>query len=262
MSALNPVTANRLAALRQKSGLSQEQLADKLGVSCEAISNWENAASDPDAGHLIEMANLYRVSLDDLLMDEPDAAEDAALASETDEAEEEQPGKTEGGSMWQCQGSDGRIDWKTFPYPVVVTLVYLLIGFLFGLWHPGWLLFLTIPLYYTAISPKGGFDLNRIPYPLLVSILYVVAGFAIRFWHPGWLIFLTIPLYYTLAGQVIREKANRILTELLLIGVVYLIGTSLGHMFQLWLAIPALAFIVIVAIRERAIRAPGKTRPE
>jgi len=36
----------------------------------------------------------------------------------------------------------------SFPYPLVVVIVYLFIGFLLDLWHPGWVLFLTIPFYY------------------------------------------------------------------------------------------------------------------
>jgi hypothetical protein len=39
-----------------------------------------------------------------------------------------------------------------FPYPVFVTLVYLTIGCVFNWWHPTWLLFLTIPLYYPLVA--------------------------------------------------------------------------------------------------------------
>ena len=35
-----------------------------------------------------------------------------------------------------------------FCYPVLVTLVYLILGFALSWWHPGWILFLTIPVYY------------------------------------------------------------------------------------------------------------------
>lgn len=39
-----------------------------------------------------------------------------------------------------------------FPYPVFITLVYLTIGCVFNWWHPTWLLFLTIPLYYPLVA--------------------------------------------------------------------------------------------------------------
>jgi transcriptional regulator with XRE-family HTH domain len=257
---LNIEIANRIAALRERNGLSQEQLADRLGVSSQEIAKWERAESSPDTDKLVALAKLYQVSLDELLNPDPqaepgaDGASGEGRATEPDEENgEERQGDAPGGGVWRFQRADGRMDLKVFPYPVLVTLVYLLIGFLLDLWHPGWMLFLTIPVYYTAISPNGGFDLNRVPFPLLVTILYLVAGFARNFWHPGWLMFLTIPLYYTLAGRVIQEKVNRVLVELMLVGVIYLIGASLGHWFQLWLVVPALAFIVLTTIRERRV---------
>ena len=39
-------------------------------------------------------------------------------------------------------------------YALAVNLVFLLTGFLLGNWHPGWLLYLTIPFYYTLINPS------------------------------------------------------------------------------------------------------------
>ena len=40
---------------------------------------------------------------------------------------------------------------KNFPFPTVVIIVYLCLGFFLHLWHPGWLIFLLIPLYYAMI---------------------------------------------------------------------------------------------------------------
>ena len=39
-----------------------------------------------------------------------------------------------------------------FAYPVLVTLIYLCLGFFGSLWHPGWIVFLTIPLYYSLVA--------------------------------------------------------------------------------------------------------------
>ena len=64
---MNIEIANRLAELRKKSGLSQEQLAEKLGLSRQAVSKWERAEASPDTDNLICLAKLYNVSLDDLL---------------------------------------------------------------------------------------------------------------------------------------------------------------------------------------------------
>ncbi len=64
---MNIEIANRLIELRKKSGLSQEELAAKLGLSRQAVSKWERAEASPDTDNLICLAKLYGVSLDNLL---------------------------------------------------------------------------------------------------------------------------------------------------------------------------------------------------
>ncbi|MEA4998292.1 MAG: hypothetical protein VB087_02775 [Candidatus Limiplasma sp.] len=75
-------------------------------------------------------------------------------------------------------------------YPVFITILYLVLGFLFQLWHPGWLLFLTIPLYY--MKPKT--EADRWLNPVMITLIYLVLGFFFNLWHPGWMIFLAIPV--------------------------------------------------------------------
>ena len=90
---MNIEIANRLVNLRKKNGLSQEQLAAKLGLSRQAVSKWERAEASPDTDNLICLAKLYGVSLDDLLnTDEP--VEDIAREQEEKRAEEEKKEET------------------------------------------------------------------------------------------------------------------------------------------------------------------------
>ena len=58
---------NRLYQYRRKSGLSQEELAAKLGVSRQAVSKWESGASDPSTTNLMALAKLFGVSAEELL---------------------------------------------------------------------------------------------------------------------------------------------------------------------------------------------------
>ena len=60
-------TADRLVELRKRKGCSQEELADKLAVSRQAISNWERAEALPDTENLIALARLYGITLDELV---------------------------------------------------------------------------------------------------------------------------------------------------------------------------------------------------
>lgn len=52
---------------RVQSGFTQEDVAEKINVSRQTISNWENEKSYPDIISVIELSNLYSISLDDLL---------------------------------------------------------------------------------------------------------------------------------------------------------------------------------------------------
>lgn len=70
------ILADKITEERKKNGWSQEELAEKLGVSRQAVSKWESAGATPDLQRVILMANLFEVSTDYLLMDElePDNA--------------------------------------------------------------------------------------------------------------------------------------------------------------------------------------------
>lgn len=57
----------KLYELRRAAGLSQEQLAERLGVSRQAVSKWESSAAQPELSKLVELSRLYGVSVDELL---------------------------------------------------------------------------------------------------------------------------------------------------------------------------------------------------
>lgn len=61
--------SEKIRELRRKSGLSQEELADKLDVSRQAVSKWETGAAVPTTDTLVDLADLFSVSLDYLLRD-------------------------------------------------------------------------------------------------------------------------------------------------------------------------------------------------
>ena len=73
---MNLKIANRLVQLRKEHGLSQDALADKLGVSRQAISKWERGEAAPDTDNFIALAELYNVTLDSLLGYEKGARSD------------------------------------------------------------------------------------------------------------------------------------------------------------------------------------------
>jgi len=66
----------KLMTLRKKASMSQEDLADRLGVSRQAISRWELGSTLPDAPNLLKLSDLFGVSIDYLLRDDYESERD------------------------------------------------------------------------------------------------------------------------------------------------------------------------------------------
>ncbi len=69
------ILADKIIAERKKNGWSQEELAERIGVTRQAVSKWEGAQTTPDLQKLLLMSNVFGVSADYLLKDEYDAPE-------------------------------------------------------------------------------------------------------------------------------------------------------------------------------------------
>ena len=61
---------NNLFQARKRAGLSQEQVAEKLGVARQTISKWELGETTPEMDKLIIMSELYNITLDELMKEE------------------------------------------------------------------------------------------------------------------------------------------------------------------------------------------------
>ena len=78
------ILAEKITELRKKNGWSQEELAEKLDVSRQAVSKWESAQSVPDMNRVLLLSEVFGVSTDYLLKDElgEDASPEAPLREE------------------------------------------------------------------------------------------------------------------------------------------------------------------------------------
>lgn len=261
---MNIEIANRLVNLRKNNNLSQEALAEKLGISRQAVSKWERAEASPDTDNLILLSRLYGISLDELLKTDDEIprygtdlkrdtidSEFGALegssglesrnsgaegsgekADGTDQEEYVHVGfqgvhvKDKNGEVhvgWngihvddKKKGDNVHIDkngvyvngerydkeWffhhRHFPVFMVILIIYLAIGCIWSVWHPGWLLFLLVPIWYSLIEAIERKDASCFAYPVLMVLIFLMLGIFKYAWHPGWVVFLTIPLYYSL----------------------------------------------------------------
>ena len=64
---MNETIGNRIAKFRKAKGMTQEELANQLGVSSQAVSKWENDASCPDISLLPQLSRVLGVTTDELL---------------------------------------------------------------------------------------------------------------------------------------------------------------------------------------------------
>ena len=71
---------NKINQLRKLSGMTQEQLAEKLNVSRQTISKWESDSTSPDLESIVKISRIFHVSLDDLLKEG-----EAGVTNKTDE---------------------------------------------------------------------------------------------------------------------------------------------------------------------------------
>ena len=72
--------SEKIIRLRKGRGLSQEELAERLGVSRQAVSRWESGTALPDAGNLRQISRLFEVSADYLLDEEQESPKVPAAA--------------------------------------------------------------------------------------------------------------------------------------------------------------------------------------
>jgi transcriptional regulator with XRE-family HTH domain len=306
---MNIEIANRLVELRKKSGLSQEELAAKLGLSRQAVSKWERAEASPDTDNLICLAKLYGVSLDTLLntdesIDEivkeqvkseespksekgPEAGtassneDKSSKNAQTETPHPEQTGSEgvkdgdevhvdetgihfksgndtgsidrngvhieskDGGSVHidmsgiHVKDSSGQIHEGTGKFKIKVVssdekrerryhtiqalassvtvfvsvITYLLLGFFLPNaylgWGCSWIVFFLIPLVPSFVEALHKRSFTTFAYPVLVTAVYLLLGMIWGLWHPWWVLFISIPLYYILFEPIDKVIRNQ-----------------------------------------------------
>ena len=80
------ILADKIIQQRKKNGWSQEDLAEKVDVSRQAISRWENGTAFPDAQNLLRLSKLFLVTADYLLDDDAETRAEPPTAEEKPEA--------------------------------------------------------------------------------------------------------------------------------------------------------------------------------
>ena len=87
--------------------------------------------------------------------------------------------------------------------PIIALAVFLLFGFLKGLWHPAWIVFLLVPFMPIFLSLFDGGRRERIVafVSVVISVAYLLVGVLAKIWHPTWIAFFLIPITAILIGE-------------------------------------------------------------
>ncbi|MFA6843196.1 MAG: hypothetical protein WCR33_02235 [Bacilli bacterium] len=87
--------------------------------------------------------------------------------------------------------------------PLICTVVFLLLGFLADAWHPGWVVFIAIPIVPSLLYAFGENKKANILtiLTIIITIAYVVVGTVWGIWHPTWIAFLLIPIASIFIGR-------------------------------------------------------------
>lgn len=202
---MNIKLADRLVELRKANKLSQEALAEKLGLSRQAISKWERAEASPDTDNLIALAALYGISLDELLGNE--VVEEKATP--IPEKVIDEPEKV--GNVLTEKQIKGKKNLLKSPLLFLLAVaVYVGGGILLSvipiinvLWWAGmWTIFLLV-IGFALSSAAMYFEnqkivsivLSTLAAILYAVVFYVLAGVFLGLWGIAWIVFLAIPAY-------------------------------------------------------------------
>lgn len=256
---MNIKIANRLLEFRKRSGLSQEELAEKLNITRQSVSKWERAESAPDTDNLIELAKIYGVTLDDLLnVDKPmeqtseKVIEEVKITNsgiflesncfEDNKGDniiisDERAGKKYEGSDDEVVRNldelfikkngekiklseakeifgekDNSIKTKNFVSTfngiliLVIVLTYILLcSFNIQDFGKFWIIFVSYPMFTSLVEAIAYKNASKFAYPVFVTVVFLILGMYFDMWHPTWIVYITIPIYYSIL-KIFKKK--------------------------------------------------------
>ena len=237
---------NNLYALRRKAGLSQEELAEKLGVSRQAVSKWERGEAYPDTENLIVISEMFSVTIDDLLKsdnisaDDSDTTKDDATSSSdssyfhismNDDVKVNLNGEI------TVDDEDGRVKVGFSDSGIVVDSND---GVRINLGKNG------IVIRDNDLDDDNEDDENdekrglstfsvwyKLPYPIIVSIAFLAIGLFSGGWYWAWTLFLTIPIYYPLLDSIQKKRATEFPYTIIIL-FIYLLFGMLNEAWHPW----------------------------
>ena len=253
---MNIETANKLLQYRKASGLSQEELAEKIGVSRQAVSKWERAEASPDTDNLILLAKIYGVTLDELLIGDPATTlnkekEDNSQNSTPDDNSEEinnQQKKQKAGVSFKngihIHDGEDKVD-ISFKDGIHVeskdgTKVSVDKDGVNVVDEDGNVKAFTDEhghIHHDCEESSAHRKAKLFPFWAIALTGFFVFGFINIFggWATSWLWFLTIPMYYTAVDAIFKKKISHFAYPVFVVWLFCFLGMTCGLWHPLWL---------------------------
>lgn len=237
---------NNLYELRRSSGLSQEEFAERLNVSRQAVSKWERGEAYPDTENLIAISEMFGVTIDGLLNSD-DLTQGSRKNTESNESDTS--AKDEAGERTfrvnvgdkvnvnlkgaiTVEDEDGKVMIDLDNNGIVVddedgrVMVGLANGGITVNSDDG----VKVKLGKRGISINGDDDDDddddfddeedrarkksklsiwyKVPYPIVITVVFLAIGLLTHGWDWAWTLFITIPLYYSLLDSIRRRRVT------------------------------------------------------
>lgn len=278
-------TANRLYELRKQHGYSQDELAEMLNVSRQAVSKWERSESSPDTDNLIALAKLYRISLDNLLGYTPQANEACDSKGETADGADNENNSDSTVSV-ESDGDKVHIDEdgiyiedKNGEKVTIKGGIAKFVNKVVGNVH--------IDGKKTTVTDKEAHcdkDAPRVEIAdgkivvsekdktariindcvwgvsfLLATIAYLLIGFLCNLWHPGWILFFAPFILGGISNTITHRNASEFPIVFLTLAAYLLMGflANLWHPgWVIFILIPA--YYIVVEPIKKAVKSNHK----
>jgi transcriptional regulator with XRE-family HTH domain len=198
----------KISALRRQKGMSQKQLAEHLMISPQAVSRWEQDENMPDVDNILRLSGIFDVSTDYLLKNggvtsahvprgqDRDEKEDPFFLFDLDDDDDDDDDDYE-----DKYDADGKpLNFIISNIYGMATIAFLIIGLVWGYWHPGWIVFGIAWLIRTIANPRAGISLDS-----LALVIFLVIGFFGGRWGIAWIVF---PIAWLL-NSMIRDYRHQ-----------------------------------------------------
>lgn len=273
-------TANRLYELRKQHGYSQDELAEMLNVSRQAVSKWERSESSPDTDNLIALAKLYGISLDNLLGYTPQASDACDNKGETPDGKDYENDSDSTVSV-ESDGDKVHIDEdgiyiedKNGEKVTIKGGIAKFVNKVVGSVHidgkkastsadegaPE----VTIAEGNVVVSQKQKTAriINDCVWGvsfLLATIAYLLIGFLCNLWHPGWILFFAPFVLGGISNTITHRNASEFPIVFLALAAYLLMGflANLWHPgWVIFILVPA--YYIVVEPIKKAVKSNHK----